>query len=359
MCTLHSYLRPKIILSEERLPISVIKNITISLLFLVISQVAMEGIFYLLLERRQEQNPSSFLAGENVLRLDSIMGYVPPSDTVVRHLQLIPSPDLIDTLTVYNVQYTFNKNGLRDVPLAGLEERPHYTMFFGCSFAFGLGLEDNMTLPFQFGELDSTSCPYNYAVGGYGPQNMLALLQYNNINHQIRQKSGRAVYLFIDDHIARAIGDMRTYNYWAADLPYYRLYGDSLSHEGSFRSGRKLTSFFYSVMGKSNVLQYFNFNLPIGGIKAHRHLTATIIAEAAKHYEELFGNNEFYVALYPGSNPEIRTILQQRGVKVLDLNGLFDPRDKKYWVSEYDSHPSANAIHLVAAQLATLLPQIK
>ena len=77
---------------------------------------------------------------------------------------------------------------------------------------FGLGVNDNETMPFYVAHFASHYRPYNYGVSGYGPHNMLAQLQRGNLTKEINENHGIAIYTFIDHHIDRAIRTMRVYN---------------------------------------------------------------------------------------------------------------------------------------------------
>jgi len=122
---------------------------------------------------------------------------------------------------------------------------------------FGLGVNDNETMPFYVGQYASRYRPYNYGVSGYGPHYMLAQLQRSDLTKEIDENHGMAIYTFIDHHIDRAIGTMRVYNQWEEHAPFYTLdTHDRLVRKGDFTSGRPLVSFLYWVMGKSQILQY-------------------------------------------------------------------------------------------------------
>ena len=77
---------------------------------------------------------------------------------------------------IYHVVYTIGADGFRvtpNNPTAG----PVDVNFFGGSFVFGEGVEDNETLPFYFRELAGGVRVKNYGFHGYGLHQALALLE--------------------------------------------------------------------------------------------------------------------------------------------------------------------------------------
>src|SRR5437879_10062020 len=103
------------------------------------------------------------------------------------------------------------------------EQRRHFLLFFGCSMTFGLGVNDNETMPFYMAQYASHYRPYNYGVSGYGPHYMLAQLQRGDLTKDIHETHGIALYTFIDHHIDRPIGTVRDYNTLEVAGTFYTL----------------------------------------------------------------------------------------------------------------------------------------
>ena len=78
-------------------------------------------------------------------------------------------------------------------------------MFFGDSFTFGEGVNDEDTLPNAF-SIVSGMRVLNFGINGYGPHHMLRLLELD-VPKKITSSFPRLmVYTAIEDHIARAAG---------------------------------------------------------------------------------------------------------------------------------------------------------
>ena len=70
---------------------------------------------------------------------------------------------------IADVTYTIDANGLREIP-ASSQCRARKVAFFGCSFMFGHGVEDDQTLPYYFVQDSSGAFEgFNFAGEGWGP----------------------------------------------------------------------------------------------------------------------------------------------------------------------------------------------
>ena len=146
---------------------------------------------------------------------------------------------------------------------------------------------------------------------------------------------------------------MRPFVSWESNAPYYVLERNQLIRKGSFNTGRNLTNRIYSFFAKSQILKYFQIDLPPFTTRNDVELTCNIIAESRKRFNEKFKNDGFYVLFYPGSRYASRMFpcLQQHQVKYLDYSRLFDPRGKDLVISKNDPHPSSLAYRRLASQL--------
>ena len=119
------------------------------------------------------------------------IGTVPYGDSIYHDFK-IQNAD-----TIFNVHYSFDKNCTRITPDFD-STRTKYALFFGCSLAFGYGLNDNQTLPYFFQQISNQYNAYNYAYEGYGTNQMLARLEYQDLSKQVKGKDGISfLYLFL------------------------------------------------------------------------------------------------------------------------------------------------------------------
>ncbi|NIA16085.1 MAG: hypothetical protein GWP08_18650 [Nitrospiraceae bacterium] len=278
---------------------------------------------------------------------ESKYGYEPLPNKSVRHVKCLG-----DT-TVYDVTYSTDAHGLRNTPLESDGPRTRFAVFFGGSITFGMGVEDNETLPAFFGEYAPDYAPYNYGVPGYGPQQMLLKLETEDLRKTIREPTGIAVYTFIPGHIRRAVGSLQPYNRWAMGFPYYKLNGDSVQYAGNFRTGRPLLARLYTGLFRSAVVRYFHIDFPPISCDYSTTLTAAIIKRSAELFQREFPGSRFYVLVYPlhFRADKVLSQLKDAGVAVLDHQNLYGGvlLGGRF---EFEGHPKPESHERVARALS-------
>ncbi len=311
----------------------------------------------------------SYLAAQqtgDVVREPDIygMGFI---DSPHYGYQLRPNLDLTTTKSVngtpiYTVTYTTDEQGRRVVPANVDEEqasRP-FAAFFGCSFTFGEGVENEETLPNQFIQMNPRYHGYNFGCPGYGPQHMLMALEKGEVRETITESHGVAIYSLIPHHVNRAVGRIGVVTRWGKRFPYYRLENGDLVHAGYFHTDRPWTQRVYELLSRSGIVQYYQINLPI--LRSyHYELVAQMIVRARDLFEAQFETAEFIVLVYPqfGDWPfsldSVITRLNEEGVHVLDFRDM--PIDQSLHAvhPEHDLHPSPALYREMAIRLTEAL----
>jgi hypothetical protein len=254
---------------------------------------------------------------------------------------------------IYDVQYSIDALGRRVTPGAAAGPRSTFLLFFGGSATFGEGVQDSETFPYSVAERVPQVRVYNYGFHGYGPQQLLARLETQDLRAQVAEPDGTLVYLFIDAHVNRAIGSMVVYTGWADTAPFYRPGRDgALVRQGTLTTGRPITSILYSILGSSQVLKRLHVDVPLTISERHIDLTARILAASEERFRQQFGKGRFVVVIYPGSIHAVRLgrALERHGVEFLDYSALFDAADPVYAIPN-DWHPSPRAHRRLAEQL--------
>ncbi len=158
-------------------------------------------------------------------------GWAPEPGITVSHKRSF------DGEVFYDVTYTIGSNGLR------ISSPPEHTddpsqeciLFFGGSFMFGQGIEDDETVPFLVNVASKNHYrTYNFGVSGYGATQMLTAFRYDLVDNIVEcdpQRVTHVLYQGIPDHVRRAAGPVapRTRG------PRYRLTEDgSIVLDGRF-----------------------------------------------------------------------------------------------------------------------------
>src|SRR5580700_8970859 len=80
-------------------------------------------------------------------------------------------------------------------------------VFLGCSYAFGSGLEDNETLPYQLGVQSAGRYrTFNFSFEGYSPAQMLAQIEHGIVRRVVDGSPQYAYYIAIPHHVWRVAG---------------------------------------------------------------------------------------------------------------------------------------------------------
>jgi hypothetical protein len=286
---------------------------------------------------------------------DTALGYAMAPSTVARHRRTVGNTE------IYDVTYRTDERGRRETSTRPGSTRVSFLLFFGDSNTFGEGLSQTETLPYYAGERAAASRPYNYGVSGYGPANLLALARLGRLRQEISEQEGYAVFFLIPAHIGRVVGSSKVSTGWGRHFPYYEVTNDGeLISRGDFVHGRPLTTLGYYFWTKSNLTAYFGTDLPLRYTRHDYRLTAAIFRESSRLLAKHLRLRGFVVILGQVHNDaevrvmqEVRDALAREGVTYLDYTRLFDARDPRYRLSEFDYHNSAEANRIIATRLVT------
>lgn len=257
--------------------------------------------------------------------------------------------------TIYNVVYSSDKLRRRRT-LPDNWQAKKYLLFFGCSVAFGEGVNDNETIPSNFSAVRSDRHVYNYAFRGYGPQHMLALLESRSV--VTTEKTGDLAYIWIDSQMNRlkgSLGICKTFGRW---FPYYYLSRGKLKRNGSFESGRPITNWLFGVLEKSNIANKFHVDLPARGpTSSDFKLLTEVFKKSLVIAQKDLGAKKLYVIIYPGNDlgEKIKFAIRgNQGIEIIDFSRLFKPNGEL--IIAGDGHPSSIANKILGERLAQSIP---
>jgi hypothetical protein len=153
-----------------------------------------------------------------------ILGYRPRKNTVV------DSRKYFKDELVYDVTYSIDANGLRIAPPVTPGSGERCILFFGGSFTFGEGVEDDTTTAYQVGQrLEGRYRIFNFGFHGYGPHQMLSALE-SGLAKSISSCNARyVIYLVLVEHVQRPAG----LALWDLEGPRYLLAANGVERDGS------------------------------------------------------------------------------------------------------------------------------
>jgi len=248
---------------------------------------------------------------------------------------------------VFDATYIIDGNGLRKIPQS-VQGGPHTAAFFGCSYMFGHGLNNDQTIPYYFlRDADRTFEGFNFSAHGWGAHQMLRELQ-TGLVWKIMGHPQLAFYEGLTDHIKRAAtGAYEPFG------PRYALDGDSLDYLGPFH-GLKYKWF----------LHYFGWNWTFRMIQndlqrnepnaSEIPLYLAIMTRVRRLLED---NGARFIVIFWDKGHLAQIIvkrLRENGFEVVRVSEIipdFGSNPIRYELSPLDDHPSAKANHLIADYL--------
>ena len=300
----------------------------------------------------QKLYEGNYLEPEAFYRHDADLGTaLQPNRTVSCRLK-------VDNQVVWDVRYSTDEYGRRSTVVKESSEPQNLAIFFGCSYMFGEGANDDQTIPSEFVNLRRDYRAINCGVLGWGTQHMLALLESGMLPQQIPEvKTVVGIYLYVSEvHESRVIGEMDVVNGFGSDFPYYfTTDGGSVRRSGTFSTHRESINLIYRVLGQSNIRKLAGLNFPRRRL-SHYDLTTAIISRSRELFTKQFPGSQFWLAPYPSIGEESRSVRHSRvrGVQVLPTQRIFDPSDIKYYHAG-DGHPTPMANKLLAEAIAESL----
>lgn len=257
---------------------------------------------------------------------------------------------LKDNIRYDTVTISTDSLGRRTTPLADSLPRSRYALFLGCSYTYGDGVSDTQTLPYYFQAMSPGYRAYNYGYMAYSPLHMLARLQQGTLKREIPQKDGFAVYTLINDQLDRVIPATRWIELTQGKFPY--LDEKAMQTGGVFADKRRVYTQTVLRFQGTGLQQIMKWGYPRTHTEAHYQLLVNIIKKSEEEYKRRFGNDHFYVVVFPGNplSAETKRMFDEKGMKYFDYSGLMSITDK---MLPFDNaHPAPEVYKQVAQRLS-------
>lgn len=279
---------------------------------------------------------------------DPVLGYGP------RRGFRTTSRKHIGTSVVYDVSYGIDALGLRHSPPAA--SNAPCLVFFGCSYAFGEGVNDDETLAWQvWWHANGKWATRNLGFHGYGPHHMLAMLQSGRVENALGGSvAAGAVYVLLPDHARRCAGEA----VWARAAPKFVVGPDGrATREGRYGPAAEpgtLGLWLRWETSKSSIGRLLLRDRRRGIPSDQLALLVAIVGTARDEWGQRFPGAPFLVLLWDGGTRDdarIHAALARRGIRVGRVSSMLPgwPADRRRWLLPGDPHPTAAAYRLVAA----------
>ena len=293
---------------------------------------------------------------QNMINLeDEILGYSPIKNSRVNHI-LKHGNDLD-----FDVVYTIDENGLRKSPTC-IDNSQNSILFFGGSFTFGIGMNDEDTMPYRVGlKTKGEYLIYNFGFNGYGPHQMLSAIENDLVKSVVTIPPKYIIYQVIRHHIDRILG----MSVWDKKGPKYILTTDgNIEFAGHFNDdigvniensllGVTIKAQFMSSVIFTKLLYKWNYYQLYS--EHNIELLAKIVTRSNELLKKQFKDCDFHIIYWDGDNTSYDKILQgfkSEGLKVHLMSNIlpdyFEKKVSAYQVSKNDRHPSALAHDIIA-----------
>ena len=271
---------------------------------------------------------------------------------------------------IYDIAYSTNENGWRKIPSSNANSKKCF-LFFGDSFTYGEGLNDDETLPFFFGKKMKDYQILNFGYHGYGPHQALALILSGEVERVLSDKkceSINALYESLIDHIRRANG-LAWWEQGYKNIPKFKIINNqvvwinanknlkekiNLTHELSLtKYGRKsyllkmLDMQTYKFKQEYNELYFAILSTMENELKARLNASFTLFLWDTSNLSKDLEKREFKAILKWLKNGQMQYFLMSQVADDYKDNRL------KYGIHKDDLHPNALANQKIAEFLAT------
>ena len=331
---------------QRRFIFSRVVNTLVFVVVFVVMCALCETLFWFL----TPDKPYYTTQARSYLKFNRLTGYDINDDGVYKRAYhfVDGSPQIHVTATL--------KDGMRYTPTSK-GNRNSFAVFFGDSFTFGEGVNDEETLPFYFGEYAPEYMPYNFGVPSGSVQNMYYKLLKNNVNNIVHEDSGLAFYFFLGFHTNRVVGGMPAFNKWADKTACYELIDDRITYMGSFRKAHPYRSILYDFLYLSNTCRYTRFFLPLRHSESDYEITARLLSESIRLFTQQFPGGDFVILFWDPRVPyaPVKNRIEGVGVKTLlvreFLHGIDNPMKLEADQILPDGHVTADVYSSIAQGL--------
>lgn len=246
---------------------------------------------------------------------------------------------------IADVTYRFDGSGLREIP-AAVQGGPHKVVFFGCSFMFGHGVEDDQTLPYYFvQDAKGTFEGFNFAGDGWGPHQMLREIEIGFVR-RVAGTPELAIYEAIPDHLRRVAGRAP----WEDGPKYDLCRGNEPCYSGQFHSADYATC--RRWLDRSWIVRFFENHSEKLSQPSDIPLYLAVLKRTRTLLED--HGTRFVIVLWDQNElaDTMMKALRENQFDVIALSSIFPKNDlKNGLLIQLDRHPSPATNKAIARYL--------
>jgi len=267
-----------------------------------------------------------------------------------------PSPNFVDTsyatfcdTVLYNVIIRTDKYGHRKTPQIKTNENTKSIVFFGCSFTYGHGINDDQVMAnIVQKSVDSLYKVYNFACNGYGPHHMLAAIEKKIVDTIVKFEPKYFIYQGIIDHVRRAVG----LNWEFRDPKYILNKNGEAEFAGNYTPEKEPTLIMKRIKESQLAGLFQKQQVDTTDIR----LFSEIIKKSQKLLQQKYPNSEFHIIFHDVPYWKISTCicnsLNLPGIKLHKISDIipdYYSNNSKYVIRlPYETHPNAKTNEILA-----------
>jgi hypothetical protein len=258
---------------------------------------------------------------------------------------------------IYDITYNINENGFRITPDANSSGES--IVFFGGSYTLGEGVKGNETFPyFVLKNLDYRFNIVNMGWHGWGPHQMLRLIESEILKKAVQGKIHAAIYQTVIWHATRSAGNAQWDKYGPK---YIQTHNGEIQSVGPFTNKQKYM-YFADALKKSRLFRWI-LERPSQITEEDMEIYIAIILKTSSLLQKNFGipltilywDSDADPSQYAGySNDRVIDMLRDNGLTVLRVSDVLNWEDPKMKI-EGDGHPSALAHALNGKMVANFI----
>lgn len=229
----------------------------------------------------------------------------------------------------------------------------NFLLFVGCSFTYGLGVNDTQTLPSQMTTHLPDYVSYNFAIPGTHPGTMIDRLTKVDAQ-EIKEPTGWVVHGYIENQMERLVGAFHYLGVWGSYRPYYEIKDGKLHSPGTWRELFPWKMRLWELVMKSNTVRFLVRYWRPAATDEDWDKLMEMFQALQKISQEKYHAKGLIVLLWPRTTDKERMKKRLAAINIRTLE--LDP--EKFSPIPYDGHPSAETYALYAKDLANYIQTI-
>ncbi len=233
----------------------------------------------------------------------------------------------------------FEEYDFRPVSYGKIFKKP--IIIVGCSYAYGLGLNENETISSLISNKTNRTV-YNLGVKATSTREILYILRNNDLRNKLLDNQNNfeyVIYPYISNHRYRLYTDIKPYTY----SPYFKETENGLE----YYEKNKLIANSY-IYKKFLDWKYSEINN-----KEAFRLMCVYLKEINKEIKKHYPDTKFVVLIYEDYLNENWNILDKEGIIIVKVKDIakIDVKSPEYTLSPNDFHPNAKAWQVIVPKL--------